>query len=62
MTIVANSRSRYGGKCQDPDHVGPNIAKGDAIFKIGTKGKTTPSGQGPGYWVCHICAYRHDSN
>ena len=61
--IVANSRSKYGGKCQAPRHKGPQlIAPGDPIFKVGTGGKTTPQGQGPGFWICQVCVQYHEDN
>ncbi len=60
--IVATSRSRYGGKCQDVNHEGRKIAKGDPIYKVGTQGKSTPQGQGPGYWVCEPCSNNHDND
>jgi len=52
--IVAKSLSRKGGRCACGCH--RTIPKLGVIYKIGSKGKTTASGQGPGFWVGGYCA------
>lgn len=45
--------SRYGAK--ECPHCGHPIAKGAYVIKVGTTGKTTSHGQGPGYWIHEKC-------
>jgi hypothetical protein len=60
--IVAHTRSKYGGKCRSPNHEGGLIKAGDPIYKIGTTGETTRAGQGPGIWVCAVCAPAYEND
>jgi hypothetical protein len=52
--IVAKSLSKNGGRCACG--CGRTIPKLGVIYKVAAQGRTTPSGQGPGFWVGAYCA------
>lgn len=51
--IVAQYPSKWGGVCRDCRR---DIRKGELVFKVSVEGPTTRHGQGPGKWVCQMCA------
>jgi len=56
--IVAKTLSRGGGKCADDKaHEIPVLG---VIYKVSTEGGTTVFGQGPGKWVCPLCADEYE--
>ena len=55
ITVVATTRSRFGGTCQ---RCGRHVSRGEPIVKIdvGRRGPQTSAGNGLGEWWCEACA------
>ncbi len=55
--IVAKTQAQAIGRCTECNTL---ILEGNPIYKVAGTGRTTAAGNGPGRWVCPVCAWKLD--